>query len=322
MSKNTRNWLIIGISLLLVGSAIFVGGMSVLKWDFSKLSTQKFVSNEYEVTEEYENIKIVSKDSKVELIASNNEQTKVVLYEREKSLHTVLVEENTLKIEINDERAWYDFVGFNFKTPSVKVYLPSEKYKDFSVDNKTGAIKIPSDFIFENVDIKVSTGNVESSASVLNDIKIKTTTGKIELANLSAKNVDLTVSTGKIEIENITVTEDIKIKVSTGESELENVTCRNLTSNGSTGDLNLENVVGSGIFNIERDTGDVEFENCDANELIIVTDTGDVTGNLLTEKIFLIDTDTGRKIVPESLSGGRCKITTDTGDVIISIGRE
>ena len=57
-----------------------------------------------------------------------------------------------------------------------------------------------------------------------------------------------------------------------------------------------------------------------AMELLITTDTGDVTGTLLTEKVFLVRSDTGRIKVPETVSGGTCKIETETGDITVSIG--
>ena len=53
----------------------------------------------------------------------------------------------------------------------------------------------------------------------------------------------------------------------------------------------------------------------DAAELYIKTDTGDVVGSLLSDKTFLVETDTGRREDPKTTTGGRCEIKTDTGDV-------
>ena len=41
MKKSTKAWLITAGSLVLLGCIIFVCTMSVLKWDFQKLSTVK-----------------------------------------------------------------------------------------------------------------------------------------------------------------------------------------------------------------------------------------------------------------------------------------
>ena len=51
MSKITKIWLVIATSLMLIGCIIFVGVMSILKWDFTKLSTGKYEINNYEITE-------------------------------------------------------------------------------------------------------------------------------------------------------------------------------------------------------------------------------------------------------------------------------
>ena len=75
----------------------------------------------------------------------------------------------------------------------------------------------------------------------------------------------------------------------------------------------------TGEFNLERNTGDIEFHGCDAETIYVETDTGDVTGTLLTDKVFITETDTGSVDVPKSVSGGRCEISTDTGDIRIEI---
>ena len=49
------------------------------------------------------------------------------------------------------------------------------------------------------------------------------------------------------------------------------------------------------------------------------SDTGDVSGTLLTEKVFVVRSGSGKIRVPETVSGGMCKITTSTGDVSIQI---
>ena len=63
----------------------------------------------------------------------------------------------------------------------------------------------------------------------------------------------------------------------------------------------------------------MEFNHCDAETICVNTDTGSVTGTLLTDKVFIIETDTGSVNVPKSITGGRCEITTDTGNIRITI---
>ena len=86
-----------------------------------------------------------------------------------------------------------------------------------------------------------------------------------------------------------------------------------------TGDLQMKNVIASGEFKIELDTGDVNFDRSDAAQIFVETDTGDISGTLLTNKVFFAETDTGDVDVPRTASGGRCELTTDTGDISIRI---
>ena len=49
------------------------------------------------------------------------------------------------------------------------------------------------------------------------------------------------------------------------------------------------------------------------------TNTGNITGTLVTDKVFLAHTDTGRIRVPTTTTGGRCELTTDTGNILLDI---
>ena len=78
-------------------------------------------------------------------------------------------------------------------------------------------------------------------------------------------------------------------------------------------------MIASAKISIERTTGDVTFAISDANEIKVNTTTGDVEGSLLTGKVFDVKTSTGEKQVPNSTTGGSCKITTSTGDIKITV---
>lgn len=280
MTKTTKRWLIIATFLLLIGCIIFGGVMTVYKWDFSKLSTNKYETNKYDIADNFKNISVNVKTADIVFVASEKAKTEVVCYEQDNANHEVSVDNDTLTIKLVDERKWYEYIGINFRTPKITVYLPQGEY-----------------------------GNLTVSAS----------TGDIDIKNLSAENINLTVTTGEIEAKSITCNGDFKTTVSTGEVELKDVSCKNLSSNGNTGDITLKDVIAEEKFAIERSTGDVKFERCDANEIFVKTDTGDVKGSLLSDKVFITQTDTGNIDVPKTITGGRCEITTDTGDIKITV---
>ena len=70
------------------------------------------------------------------------------------------------------------------------------------------------------------------------------------------------------------------------------------------------------MISAERSTGNVNFENSDAAGICVKTSTGDVTGTLLTEKVFTAETSAGSISVPDTKTGGKCEITTSTGNIV------
>lgn len=321
MKKSMIVWLVIAAALILAGGMTFGCAMTMINWDFAKLSTDKYETREYEITDEFQNISVLADTADVTFLPSDGTACRVVCYEQTNVSHAVAVKDGTLTVELIDTRKWYEHIGFNFKTPKVTVYMPKGEYAALTVRTDTGDVHVSGEFHFEAIDATVSTGNVDCFASSSGQIRIKASTGNIGLQDVSAGSLDLGVSTGRVMMIRTNCATDINIKVSTGEAVLAGVTCQNLTSNGDTGDIDLTSVIASGSFSIVRSTGDVSFEGCDAAEILVTTSTGDVEGSLLSDKVFIVNTHTGEKDVPKTNTGGKCQITTSTGDIEISIER-
>ena len=320
MRKRSTVWLITAVCLMLIGLIAFGGAMMALGWDFSKISTTEYETNSYEIHESFADVSILSNTADISFVPTEDSKCAVVCYEDVKAKHSVSVENGRLSIKLADNRRWYDHISFfNFSTPKITVYLPCTEYGELCVKSSTGNVEIPNDFLFKSIDILQSTGDVANYASVYEEIKIHTSTGKILVENATAHSLDLTVSTGDVTVKNVTCEADVKVAVSTGKSYITALTCYNFVSDGDTGDIFLKDVITAGNFTIERTTGDVKFDGCDACEIFVKTDTGDVAGSLLSDKIFITETDTGRIVVPETVTGGRCKVITDTGDIKIEI---
>ena len=302
MRKGTKIWLWIASGLILLGCIIWGGVMSILKWDINQLSTIKYETNQHEITDDYQNITIVSKTADITFAVSEDGKHRVICHEQVNAIHSVEVKNGDLVIELVDTRKWYEHIGISFQAPKITVYLPQRAYGKLSIQASTGDICLPEDFAFESADIAVSTGDIALFSSVAETVKLKTTTGKINVANVNCMG-------------------DLSVNVSTGKAKISYVTCKNLTSSGSTGDITLENVIVLESLRIERSTGDIELERCDAATLYLKTSTGDIEGSLRTGKVFLTHTRTGDVEVPQSTTGGTCEIYTSTGDIEIEIGR-
>ena len=298
--NRTKKWMIAAFALMGAGVLICVISFILLGRNFSKLSTVGYVTRTHEPEGSFENISIDADTEKIKLVPSDNEGCRVVCYEEEKNPFDVRVDGDTLRIDRKNEKPQLHF-GIVLDSPSITVYLPKEKYGELDVDADTGSVSVPGDFSFDSIDIELDTGDVQLRAGATGDIQVRTDTGDIDIEDITAAT--LSVGTG------------------TGRARLKAVRCGKLISKGDTGDLTLEDVLADELFDLQRDTGDIKLTECDAGDIYIRTDTGSVTGTILTEKVFWTQTDTGRVNVPESGTGGKCEITTDTGSIRIEMAR-
>jgi len=319
MKHSTKILLITGALLIAAGLILFVTVMSLNNWNFSKLSTSKYETNSYATSKNFDDILIKTNTADVIFRPSDNEECRVVCYEQKNMKHSVSEDNGTLSIEVTDTRKWYEYIGINFTSPKITVYLPKSEYASLSIKTDTGNIDIPREFSFDSIEISTNTGKIKCCASAYGTVKLKADTGDISVNNTNVGGLDISLSTGDIRISSVNCSGMIKSKVSTGDTDLKDTSCQNLISSGSTGDLSLKNVRVSQMLMAERSTGDINFDRFDATEIYVKTDTGDVEGTLLSEKVFITETDTGSIDIPKTVTGGRCEITTDTGDIEISI---
>ena len=319
MRRGMKIWLIVAVCLIVAGCILFGGAMSMLKWDFEKLSTTEFVTNEYAITEVFSDISITAETADVSFVVSTDGQCKVVCREQVNATHTVAVKDGVLVIALVDRRAWHEYIGINLKAPSITVYLPQGAFGALTIRSSTGFVKLPQQFRFESMDITLDTGHLTCLSSVNGAMNLAASTGDITVQNISAKAVNLCVSTGAVRAEGITCSEAMTVNVSTGRARLKDVQCGSFSSMGNTGDLLMENVVAAGDFSLRRTTGNVEFTQCDAANLHIKTSTGRVKGDLKSAKVFFASSNTGSVDVPKTGVGGRCEITTSTGDIKVTV---
>ena len=323
MKSTSKAWLIVGLILILLGGLLFVGELALHRWDLGAFGAVKLETGSLEIAESFRNIRVASDTEELRFLPGEDGVCRVDYAVTEDRTVSASVQGDTLILEAKDRGTRRDWLSFSFgpvEEPRITVYLPGRDYAALSVDEDTGDVFLPEDLAFESIRISLDTGDVDCRASSSGLLSIETDTGDARLEGLSAGTLALTTDTGRIELRSVACVGDLSVSVTTGKASLSDVRCESFTSKGDTGDLRLEQVLVSGLLSAERSTGDVRLEDCDAGELLISTDTGDVHGTLLTEKIFIVRSSTGEIRVPETVSGGKCKITSTTGDIHIDIG--
>ena len=329
--------LVISIIIITLFSFCAVGTLSAARWDLQRVFSPA-VNQSYDIDDEFNDIFISVDTADVRFLKSEDGKCRVECVEGYKITHTASVKDGTLKIERRDERKWYELITIIPVHFEVTVYLPEGEWGKLNIKTSTGDTEIARDFGFASIDIGQSTGNIALSCQSGGNINLKTSTGNIAVNDTSADSVKIRVSTGNLAIAGLTASSleissstgnialsdskiigNITATSSTGKQTFTNVECNNLNMESDSGDSILTSVIAIDSFNIEKSTGDVKLDSSDATEIYIETDTGDVSGTLLSDKVFIVRTDTGDIDVPKSTVGGRCEIETDTGNVIISV---
>ena len=235
------------------------------------------------------------------------------------------IDASTADIEI---REGFVFSNIAIKVGTGDVLVRSSALGAVTLEASTGDVQARN---IECASLSATTGTGDISVSGVSaagdaslnaasgTVALTASTGDVRARNTACASLSVTTSTGDIEIEGASVAGAISTSVSTGKTELSDVACAEYVARGGSGDIELERVVASGKLDIQVRTGDVELEDSDAADIYITTTTGDVEGSLLSEKVFITSTSTGEVDVPNTVAGGRCEITTSTGDIEISV---
>ncbi len=317
MSKSTKIILIIATVCTISGLVIAIVSGAFIGFDFNRLNTQKYVDKVYTVTEDFDSIDIKNINADLQFVLTENE-CRLECRQSDKITYDVTVENGVLKVKCIDEREWYDHIGIYFEKERVKVYLPKNSFKNLKIFSSSGNVNLSEEFNFGNITIKTNTGNISLNSKASEAAEIESDTGNVTVNSISPEKLYCKTDTGNIALEKI-VAGSMDLESDTGNVKLSAVQCSDLDIETNTGNIINKNVVADGKASLSSDTGNVKFDGCDAGELIIETDTGNVKGTLLSDKVFITKTDTGSVKVPETTSGGKCKITTDAGDIKIEI---
>lgn len=311
--------IIVSCSLVVAGLLVGTVGILMLNFDFSKLSTQSYEEKSFQTELPFSSVSIDQRTANISFTLSEDELCHIYYTESENMPLCIGVENDTLTITQEDHRKWYHHIGIFWQDPNISIALPKAEYQALRIKASTADVELPNAFTFESAEIKLSTGDIAFHANVQNTLSIQTDTGDVHISDSLSKQLTVETSTGDVTLSSMQIEGELRCTTDTGKVKFTQINCNDLICKTDTGDMTLQSVIIANKGFFEADTGDIEFRACDAAELEIKTSTGDVLGTLLSPKIFMTKSSTGDIRVPQSLTGGKCQITTSTGDIEISI---
>jgi DUF4097 and DUF4098 domain-containing protein YvlB len=275
---------------------------------------------EYVFDETFLDISLTTDTADVIILPADDGKTKILCHEQEHITHTVSITDGVLTIEVEDTRAWYEYVGITTVDLSIEIYLPEPTYNMLRIRTDTGDITLPGDSrSFSKAELQTDTGDVDFGAQFTESLNITTDTGEVTVRNANTNGaISITSRTGDVLLERVnTQNANVAVRTTTGDVELNSVRAYRAATYTNTGEIAWNDVVLQERALLGSTTGDITIKQSDAARLSIETDTGDVKGWLLTDKIYVGKSGTGRVSFPATMTGGHCEVYSNTGDIIM-----
>ena len=208
--KKSIIWIITTFFLMLVAGIVL----------YSSVRPCKLETHEYEIKENFNDITIIADTTDIQLILSENQSTFIVCEEEKNANHSVVVKENTLRIEAVNNKKWYEHIGINISTPKITVYLGKNGCANISLKTDTGDISLDNIIASGKLVIEVDTGNVNFEACDASEVFIKTDTGNVAGSFLTDKVVFAESETGNIDIPKVIADEKCEVITYTGNIKI------------------------------------------------------------------------------------------------------
>lgn len=222
--------------------------MTAVSGDLQKLSTEQFELKTHEFKEDFENISIHAFTEEI-VIQPSKDYNSYVEVNTFKNIHDdVSIENNTLTVNIKDERKWYHFIGMFMDSPRIELYLPKSEYEDLHIETSTGDVWNDSGIGFRNVMIDGSTGNVKHKGKSSGNVEINSKTGDMEIER----------STGDIVFENSDAS-IITAKTSTGNIKGTLLNDKAFKAESSTGNVNVPDSIEGEFCELKTSTGNIDI---------------------------------------------------------------
>ncbi len=220
----------------------------------------KYVANTYEITDSYKEIVLNAKDAKVKIEPSDDNSTKLFLFEKKSHTYGFFIKGDTLTIKQTKTR-WYDFLRIGIEHSEIKLCIPESILEKLSVKGNVGNVDICSITCKGNMDIWVNTGD-------------------INLENITCKTFNSKVNSGKVLLDKFIAKESIFIKGNTGKVELNDCSAPDIFVKNNTGKV-CGKLPPDVVFTVQTNTGKIEIPKTSIGGIVggrceIKTNTGNV----------------------------------------------
>ncbi len=261
---------LLATSLIILMIILLNGGFKNFNFlMFSSISKNLVFEEEYE--ESFRMIEITSDAGEIEIISTDEDKVRVVIYGEEKNIDVLKKRERlTITSKMNCH-----FICYNQKRSKIEIYLPKDYDGKIKIENDYGNVVIGD---FKNADITVeeNCGNIEVVAG--NNVELDNDFGDITLDY--AVSAEIKQNAGKVIVGEV---HDIKATNDFGDIKIEKVT-NSLELKDNCGDITIDEVVLNKNSSIKNDLGKIKIGFTNEIYIDATTDLGKVKINENTRK--------------------------------------
>lgn len=190
------------IGILLILCAVFLTGFQA-----STLLSDKRVKHLTEIGEPFDSIDIQTNLDSVTFVSAEGSGAAIELYEDDTVHYTVSVNDGKLTIQCDDNSRWYSFISLHIPTKrELRLFLPSDIYKNVAISTNIGSVTIPDSFRIEELSIHTDIGSVKvpkATGANKDSTEIHTGIGSVTVDKNEAsdhKNIHIDTGIGDIHV--------------------------------------------------------------------------------------------------------------------------
>lgn len=251
-------------------------------------NADKYVPGDRDITEKIDSIDIDYISGDVKLLTENTD--------------TVTIKE-TARIALDSDRQVHTWVEGS--TLHVR-YCAADKRLDLNNLNKQLEITVPKDVTYSEVNINLSSGDLNAGSIKAKSVDLDATSGNL-LIDCEAETITINASSGNVDLTQSGKSEDISLDATSGNLNIRMEEAKNLVLNTTSGDMTVE---AEKLENLDADSssGNKTFTLAKVPEAVKVNATsGDVVFYLPADADFsaVINTTSGnvRSDIPYTSNG-------------------
>ena len=228
MNKTIKTLLILSLSLILAGIAIFAAAFFINGRNFADINLSPIEVYEERVDKFYraefdniDNIDISVTSRNVTIRPADDGVARIETRDSERDYLTTSFNGNTLHIKQIVNHKWYDFmsVPINFGNDIV-IYLPNDVYDSLSIKSTSGGVDVTGNISFGKSSFDMTSGTLNLSDGFNSDeTEIESTSGTVHVCGLNGTSLYIHSTSGSKKLENVIVSESLTVDSTRGESQ-------------------------------------------------------------------------------------------------------